>query len=80
MEEAWPLNGGVSTGSKVAEVKAMPVVAPIMTERVTRAELSKVYPRIQSDFRKFEVRITPSIDICLFFPRVLVIHTLHVHV
>lgn len=39
----------------MAELK-VPTAPPVIEGRATRAEMSKSYPKIQSDFRKFEVR------------------------
>jgi hypothetical protein len=46
----------------VSRVSKMDVVAPVVASvmpitegRTTRAELSKAYPKIVTDFRKFEV-------------------------
>jgi hypothetical protein len=44
------VEGGVSMAPAV-EVK----VAPVISAPTTRGELSKAYPRIQSDFKKIDV-------------------------
>ncbi len=56
MEVQPKLEQPTRESSSILAPVVVPKVAPVLTAPTTRAELSKSYPKILSDFKKFEVR------------------------